>query len=490
LLTRSGSRIKYLGDVDIVDRFVWMRYMGEFKKNFEPVFGTVSKLAVIFRHIGYCNTLKIQAGSKTFLKEIVEMLIQCKVGSGNLVLIVYNDFVPETVAFLFSKEIKLHLHSNLIIYIFRGNYLRRLFRLFHINQLEENRLADGSDDHSRGKTDVKNKSLVFMMRFIQTLRRYPWIRNFKLVEERTSARQVVELFSNRMTNFESFEMSRIAVPLMTFQIRLAPPPPLKSLTLHYSREGASMLGLFIGGFFDIPSKRIHLTVDWMFDRAEEFLQILQLIFEMNATIELTFGVSDESNVNEEGFTWPQRLFQILRGFSAINYHPWLFHDFFSTGTFEHLESICLNDQSDVDGLLRIIAEKCPKLADLIVCAKGRRRSVTPDGILAFLHKWQLRVVKKLSIMWFTKCTMQKVFSRLSADETVSSNFSIFYSKRKVRAGFGGKKRWFSKLVILDKDDRLLTVQDYVPRLTQEKMKFYVEGGCDNSKEPIVAKWIE
>ncbi|KAL1241852.1 Bifunctional protein FolD [Trichinella spiralis] len=256
------------------------------------------------------------------------------------------------------------------------------------------------------------------MRFIQTLRRYPWIRNCKLVEERTSARQVVELFSNPMTNFGSFEMSRIAVPLMTFQIRLAPPPPLKSLTLHYSREGASMLGLFIGGFFDIPSKRIHLTVDWMFDRAEEFLQILQLIFEMNATIELTFGLSDEAIINQETFTWPQRLFRILRGFSAITYHPWLFHYFFSTGTFEHLESICLNDQSDVDGLLRMIAEKCPKLTDLIVCTKSRRRSITPAGILAFLHKWQLRVVNKLSIMWFTMCTMQKVFEHLSADETV------------------------------------------------------------------------
>ncbi|KRZ79424.1 hypothetical protein T10_10320 [Trichinella papuae] len=320
-------RIKSLDEAKIVDRNVWLWYMSRVGTGIESPTGTVSKLTSIFQHIGHCNTLKIQASSKVFLKEVLQMLlIQCKFGTGKLVLVAYDDFAKEIVEFLSSRLITLHLHHNLMIYTFRGIYLKKLSRLINFGQPDENPLPEGYDHHSR---------------------------NLELFHQHMSAFQVLQLFFNLPSNLESLEMWHVRAPPVPVLVR-PPPPPLKSLAVHQCNGGASTVGLLLGHFCNTRLKTKYITVHWMYDGVDN---ILQLIFKLNAKLHLCM---------------------VFSGMEAIEYHPWLFDNLFSMGTFEHLESIYLNDQPDVDGLLNMIVENCPKLNDLI-------RSVTAAGILAFLN---------------------------------------------------------------------------------------------------------
>ncbi|KRY86310.1 hypothetical protein T4D_994 [Trichinella pseudospiralis] len=119
LLTRSGLRIKSLDEVKIVDRNVWLWYMSRVGTGIESSTATVSKLTSIFQYIGHWETLEIQASSKVFLKEVLQMLL-IEFGTEKLVLVAYDDFAKETVGLFLSSRLitKQHISASQVLQLF------------------------------------------------------------------------------------------------------------------------------------------------------------------------------------------------------------------------------------------------------------------------------------------------------------------------------------------------------------------------------------
>ncbi|KAL1236308.1 E3 ubiquitin-protein ligase [Trichinella pseudospiralis] len=113
LLTRSGLRIKSLDEVKIVDRNVWLCL------GIESSTATVSKLTSIFQYIGHWETLEMQASSKVFLKEVLQMLL-IEFGTEKLVLVAYDDFAKETVGLFLSSRLitKQQISASQVLQLF------------------------------------------------------------------------------------------------------------------------------------------------------------------------------------------------------------------------------------------------------------------------------------------------------------------------------------------------------------------------------------